>query len=154
MSEDSTIGILAKPGEGRESWAMKKSPNPVDKHVGSRIRTRRLLVGLSQEKLGEGLGITFQQIQKYEKGTNRISASRLQQASRVLGVPVEYFYEGGPQTDGTQTGCAEGATDYVSDFLMTNEGIQLMKAFMRIKVSPVRRRVIDLIDALGEKPGS
>ena len=133
---------------------MKKSPNPVDKHVGSRIRTRRLLVGLSQEKLGEGLGITFQQVQKYERGTNRISASRLQQASRVLGVPIEYFYEGGPQIDGTQTGGADGATDYVSDFLMTNEGIQLLKAFMRIKDSAVRRRVIELIDALGEKPGS
>ena len=69
---------------------MRRSPNPVDKHVGSRIRTRRLLVGLSQEKLGEGLGITFQQVQKYERGANRISASRLQQASRVLGVPIEY----------------------------------------------------------------
>lgn len=134
---------------------MKKSPNPVDKHVGSRMRTRRLLAGLSQEKLGEALGITFQQIQKYEKGTNRISASRLQQASRVLGVPVEYFYEGGPQFDGTPAGFADGAaTDYVSDFLMTNEGIQLMKAFVRIKDSAVRRRVIDLIDALGEKPSS
>jgi transcriptional regulator with XRE-family HTH domain len=134
---------------------MKKSPNPVDKHVGSRIRTRRLLVGLSQEKLGEALGITFQQIQKYEKGTNRISASRLQQAARVLGVPVEYFYEGGPQLEGPQSGFAEGAAaDYVSDFLMTNEGIQLMKAFMRIRDASVRRRVIDLIDALGEKTAS
>ena len=134
---------------------MKKSPNPVDKHVGCRIRTRRLLIGMSQEKLGEGLGgITFQQIQKYEKGTNRISASRLQQASRVLGVPVEYFYEGGPQIEGTQTGYAEGATDHVSDLLMTHEGIQLLKAFMRIKDPAVRRRVIGLIDALGEKPGS
>ena len=89
---------------------MGRSPNPVDKHVGSRIRTRRLLVGLSQEKLGEGLGITFQQVQKYERGTNRISASRLQQASRVLGVPVAYFYEGVPPIDGTQTGGADGAT--------------------------------------------
>jgi transcriptional regulator with XRE-family HTH domain len=131
---------------------MKKSPNPVDKHVGSRMRTRRLLAGMSQEKLGEALGITFQQIQKYEKGTNRISASRLQQAARVLGVPVEYFYEGGPQLDATQTGFAEAASsDYVSDFLMTNEGVQLMKAFLRIKDPNVRRRVVDLIDALGEK---
>ena len=69
-------------------------------------------------------------------------------------MPIEYFYEGGPQIDGTQTGGADGATDYVSDFLMTNEGIQLLKAFMRIKDSAVRRRVIELIDALGEKPGS
>ena len=131
---------------------MKKSPNPVDKHVGSRMRTRRLLAGMSQEKLGEALGITFQQIQKYEKGTNRISASRLQQAAKVLAVPVDYFYEGGPQFDTTQTGFAEAASsDYVSDFLMTNEGVQLMKAFLRIKDAAVRRRVIDLIDALGEK---
>jgi transcriptional regulator with XRE-family HTH domain len=131
---------------------MKKSPNPVDKHVGSRMRTRRLLAGLSQEKLGEALGITFQQIQKYEKGTNRISASRLQQAARVLSVPVEYFYEGGPHLDATQPGFAEAASsDYVSDFLITNEGVQLMKAFLRIKDANVRRRIIDLIDALGEK---
>ena len=131
---------------------MKKSPNPVDKHVGSRMRTRRLLAGMSQEKLGDALGITFQQIQKYEKGTNRISASRLQQVSRVLGVPVEYFYEGGPQLEGPQPGFADGgASDYVSDFLLTNEGVQLMRAFLRIKDAAVRRRVIDLIDALGEK---
>ena len=131
---------------------MKKSPNPVDKHVGSRMRTRRLLAGMSQEKLGEALGITFQQIQKYEKGTNRISASRLQQAAKVLNVPVEYFYEGGPQLDATQAGFAEAASsDYVSDFLMTNEGVQLMRAFLRIKEPNVRRRVIDLIDALGQE---
>jgi transcriptional regulator with XRE-family HTH domain len=134
---------------------MKKSPNPVDKHVGSRMRTRRLLAGMSQEKLGDALGITFQQIQKYEKGTNRISASRLQQVSRVLGVPVEYFYEGGPQLEGPQPGFADGAaSDYVSDFLLTNEGVQLMRAFLRIKDAAVRRRVIDLIDALGEKTSS
>jgi transcriptional regulator with XRE-family HTH domain len=134
---------------------MKKSPNPVDKHVGSRMRTRRLLAGMSQEKLGEALGITFQQIQKYEKGTNRISASRLQQVSRVLGVPVEYFYEGGPQLEGPQPGFSDSAaSDYVSDFLLTNEGVQLMRAFLRIKDAAVRRRVIDLIDALGEKTSS
>jgi len=132
---------------------MKKSPNPVDKHVGSRMRTRRLLAGMSQEKLGDALGITFQQIQKYEKGTNRISASRLQQVARALSVPVEYFYEGGPQLEGPRAGFADGAaSDYVSDFLLTNEGVQLMKAFLRIKDVAVRRRVIDLIDALGEKP--
>lgn len=134
---------------------MKKSPNPVDKYVGSRMRMRRLLVGMSQEKLGEALGITFQQVQKYEKGTNRVSASRLQQASKVLGVPVDFFYEGGPQTETTQTGFAEAPSSaYVSDFLMTNDGVQLVRAFLRIKDSAVRRRVIDLIDALGEKPSS
>ena len=114
---------------------------------------RRKMLGLSQEKLGDKLGITFQQIQKYEKGTNRISASRLQQVARALSVPVEYFYEGGPQLEGPRAGFADGAaSDYVSDFLLTNEGVQLMKAFLRIKDVAVRRRVIDLIDALGEKP--
>jgi transcriptional regulator with XRE-family HTH domain len=131
---------------------MKKSPNPVDKYVGSRLRMRRLLVGMSQEKLGEALGITFQQVQKYEKGTNRISASRLQHASKVLAVPVEYFYEGGPQLDTEQAGFAEAeAPGYVSDFLMTNEGVQLVKAFLRIKDAAVRRRLVSLIGALGEK---
>ena len=134
---------------------MKKSPNPVDKHVGSRLRMRRLLVGLSQEKLGEALGITFQQVQKYEKGTNRISASRLQHAAKVLGVPVDYFYEGGPQVDAEQAGFAEAEPPaYVSDFLMTNEGVQLVRAFLCIKDAAVRRRLVSLIDALGEKTES
>ena len=134
--------------------ASKGFPNPIDVHVGNRIRQRRTLLGMSQSALAELTGITFQQIQKYEKGANRISASRLQQASKVLGVPVEYFYEGGPQIEGAQTGYADGATDHVSDLLMTNEGIQLLKAFMRIKDPAVRRRVIGLIEALGEKPSS
>jgi transcriptional regulator with XRE-family HTH domain len=76
---------------------LTKAPNPVDRHVGSRVRMRRMLIGMSQEKLGEALGITFQQIQKYEKGTNRIGASRLHHIARVLGVPVEFFYEGAPE---------------------------------------------------------
>src|ERR671914_1569018 len=74
----------------------KKAPNPIDRHVGSRVRMRRMIVGMSQEKLGESLGLTFQQVQKYEKGTNRIGASRLQQISKVLGVPIEFFFEGAP----------------------------------------------------------
>ena len=75
---------------------MKKNPNPIDTFVGSRVRMRRLMVGMSQEKLADGLGITFQQVQKYEKGTNRIGASRLQQISRILQVPVSFFFEGAP----------------------------------------------------------
>jgi len=76
---------------------LKKVPNPIDRHVGSRLRMRRVLVGLSQEKLGDALKLTFQQIQKYEKGMNRIGASRLQEISGLLGVPVEFFFEGAPQ---------------------------------------------------------
>jgi transcriptional regulator with XRE-family HTH domain len=130
---------------------VKKPPNPVDRHVGSRVRMRRVLVGLSQEKLGESLGLTFQQVQKYEKGTNRIGASRLQQMSRILGVPVEYFFEGAPQTiERTASSGFEdnGETAYVADFLATNEGIQLNKAFVRIKDAKLRRRVVELVTAI------
>ncbi|HEX8164373.1 MAG TPA: helix-turn-helix transcriptional regulator [Beijerinckiaceae bacterium] len=127
-----------------------KSPNPVDRHVGSRVRMRRMLVGMSQEKLGEALGITFQQIQKYEKGTNRIGASRLHQIARVLSVPVEFFYEGAPQI-GTVQGFAEApSSGYVADFLTTSEGLELIKAFIAIKDSKIRRKLVDLARALGQ----
>ena len=78
----------------------KKAPNPTDKHVGSRVRMRRMMLGMSQEKLGDALGLTFQQVQKYEKGTNRIGASRLQQISHILQVPVAFFFEGAPNLPG------------------------------------------------------
>jgi transcriptional regulator with XRE-family HTH domain len=127
---------------------VQKSPNPVDRHVGSRVRMRRMLTGMSQEKLGEALGITFQQIQKYEKGTNRIGASRLHQIARVLGVPIEFFYEGAPQI-GEVAGFAEAPSSaYVADFLTTGEGVELMKAFVGIKDARVRRRIVELVRAL------
>lgn len=128
---------------------MKKSPNLVDKHVGGRVRMRRLLVGMSQEKLGEALGLTFQQVQKYEKGTNRIGASRLLKIASILGVPVAYFYEGLPHEDVAQEGFSEPPTPaYMTDFLSTQEGVQLMKAFVRIKNPRVRRSVVDLVKEL------
>jgi transcriptional regulator with XRE-family HTH domain len=130
-----------------------KSPNPVDRHVGSRVRMRRMLVGMSQEKLGEALGITFQQIQKYEKGTNRIGASRLHQIAKVLSVPVEFFYEGAPQVEslGGGGGFAEAPpSGYVSDFLTTSEGLELIKAFIEIKDPKIRRKLVDLAKALGQ----
>src|SRR4029077_17308920 len=107
--------------------ANKKQPNPIDIHVGSRVRLRRMMLGMSQERLGEHLGITFQQIQKYEKGTNRIGASRLQHIARVLTVPVAFFFEDAPGTPTeTASGMAEPhQTSYVVDFLSSNEGIQL-----------------------------
>src|SRR5260370_18155605 len=97
----------------------KKAPNPIDRHVGSRVRMRRLMLGMSQEKLGDALGLTFQQVQKYEKGTNRIGASRLQHLAQILQVPVAFFFEGAPQA-----GKKEGASDapspaYVTEFLST-----------------------------------
>jgi transcriptional regulator with XRE-family HTH domain len=137
--------------DNTEKLVFKKTPNPIDRHVGSRVRMRRVLVGISQEKLGESLGLTFQQVQKYEKGTNRIGASRLQQISRILGVPVEYFFDGAPQTvERTLSGGFEdhGDTAYVADFLATNEGIQLNKAFVRIKDAKLRRRVVELVTAI------
>jgi len=133
---------------------LKKLPNPIDRHVGSRVRMQRMLAGISQEKLGEALGLTFQQVQKYEKGTNRISASRLQQIAKMLGVPVSFFFEGAPGGEATSGGFAEAtASTYVADFLTTSEGVQLSKAFVRIKNPRVRRRVIDLVEALADESG-
>jgi len=128
----------------------KKAPNPIDKHVGSRVRMRRMMIGMSQEKLGEKLGITFQQIQKYEKGTNRVGASRLQQIATVLQVPPAFFFEGAPiPMAGAGGGFSDAASPaYVSDFLATSDGLALTKAFMRIKDPKVRRRIVDLVEAM------
>ncbi|MEA2840924.1 MAG: hypothetical protein QOF41_2254 [Methylobacteriaceae bacterium] len=126
---------------------MKKSPNHVDRHVGGNVRMRRMLLGLSQEKLGEALGLTFQQVQKYEKGTNRIGASRLQQIAQFLKVEVGFFFEG-LSGDKPQSGFAEEGTSYVMDFLHSSEGLQLNRAFARIKDQRVKRRLIALINAL------
>jgi transcriptional regulator with XRE-family HTH domain len=129
----------------------KKRPNPTDIHVGSRIRLRRNMLGMSQEKLGETLGITFQQIQKYEKGTNRVGASRLQAIAEVLGVPVSFLFEDAPGQDGTARGLAEDAsTSLAIDFCTSTEGLQLNRAFVRIKDAKVRRRIIELVKSLGE----
>lgn len=127
----------------------KKRPNPIDIHVGSRIRLRRNILGMSQEKLGENLGITFQQVQKYEKGTNRVGASRLQAIASILNTPVSFFFEGAPGENGMEApGVAEEGTSYVSDFLSSSEGIQLNRAFVRIHDPKVRRKVLDLVKAL------
>jgi transcriptional regulator with XRE-family HTH domain len=128
----------------------KKAPNPIDKHVGSRVRMRRMMLNMSQEKLGDALGLTFQQVQKYEKGTNRIGASRLQQIAHILQVPVSFFFEGAPHVPGTPTsGLSEAPSPaYVSDFLATSDGLSLTKAFMRIKNSKLRRRIVDLVEQI------
>lgn len=128
----------------------KKQPNPIDIHVGGRIRLRRTMLGMSQEKLGEQLGITFQQVQKYEKGTNRVGASRLQNIAGILGVPVSFFFEDAPgDTDSSAAGgLAESSSSYVVNFLSSAEGLQLNRAFVKIADPKVRRRVIDLVKAL------
>jgi transcriptional regulator with XRE-family HTH domain len=130
--------------------AAKKAPNPIDKHVGSRVRMRRMMLAMSQEKLGDALGLTFQQVQKYEKGTNRIGASRLQQISHILQVPVAFFFEGAPNLHGSPDGGMKEAPSpaYVSDFLATSEGLSLTKAFMRIKEPKLRRRIVDLVEEI------
>src|SRR5437016_12288509 len=116
--------------------AATKAPNPIDRHVGSRVRMRRMMMSMSQEKLGDGLGLTFQQVQKYEKGTNRIGASRLQQISHILQVPVAFFFEGAPNLHSSADGMKEAPSPaYVSDFLATSEGLsQIGRASCRERV--------------------
>jgi transcriptional regulator with XRE-family HTH domain len=128
----------------------KKKPNPIDIHVGSRLRLRRNMLGISQEKLGESLGITFQQVQKYEKGTNRVGASRLQAISSILGVPVSFFFEDAPDSQGVSPkGLAEDSSSiYVADFMSSTEGLHLNRAFVRISDPKVRRRIVELVKAL------
>jgi transcriptional regulator with XRE-family HTH domain len=131
--------------------AVKKTPNPIDKHVGSRVRMRRMMLNMSQEKLGDALDLTFQQVQKYEKGTNRIGASRLQQIADILQVAVEFFFEGAPHAGGGSR--AEGFADapspaYVADFLASSDGLALTKAFMLITDPKLRRRIVDLIEQI------
>jgi transcriptional regulator with XRE-family HTH domain len=127
--------------------ALTKKPNPIDIHVGGRVRMRRMILGMSQERLGEQLGITFQQIQKYEKGTNRIGASRLQNIAGVLSVPVSYFFENAPTHTGAP-GLGDGGNGHVADFQPTSETIQLNRAFVRIGDPRVRRRILDLVRSL------
>ena len=106
-----------------------KTPNPTDKYVGARIRMRRLMLGMSQTALADGLDLTFQQIQKYEKGVNRVGASRVQQIAHILRVPVEFFFEGGPAIPGTKAGAADAPSlAHVSEFLATPDGLALVGA--------------------------
>ncbi len=130
---------------------MKKTPDPIDRHVGSRVRMQRILMKISQEKLGEALGLTFQQVQKYEKGLNRIGASRLQQISKTLNVPPSFFFEGAPSASPVESGFAEeSSSQYVVDFLSTAEGLHLNRGFARIKNPKVRKRILDLVTTLAE----
>lgn len=143
----------------RASWRGGK-PNPIDVHVGGRVRQRRMLLGLSQEKLGDALGLTFQQVQKYERGANRIGASRLFDLSRVLDVPVAYFFEEIPGVSADVAVAAPvGAADDVeaemggeggdgSDPMMRRETLELVRAYYRIRDLTVRRRVFELAKAL------
>jgi transcriptional regulator with XRE-family HTH domain len=134
---------LSRRGEG---------PNPIDIHVGARLRLRRTLLGLSQEKLGEAVGITFQQLQKYERGANRISASRLFNLGQVLGVPVGFFFDDLPAPDapaGDAGGAPPSQTAEEVDSMARRETLELVRAYYRISEPMVRRRAFELIKALG-----
>lgn len=129
-------------------------PSPIDAHVGSRVRLRRTLLGMSQEKLGEALGLTFQQVQKYERGVNRIGASRLFDLARVLDVPISFFFDDMPDAMGSNGvsrrsfGFAEGQEGFEDDTLHRRETLELVRAYYRITDPSVRKRVFDLIKSL------
>jgi transcriptional regulator with XRE-family HTH domain len=123
----------------------ERSATIVDGRLGSRLRARRLEIGMSQEKLAEELGVTFQQVQKYEKGVNRIAASRLWDIAKAVDMPVARFFEGiGPGAS------REAKPDHVSEIMATSEGAHLVSLFLSIKSKPVRRKVVDLVRALAE----
>lgn len=140
--------------EASGTEAAPKRANPIDVHVGNRVRMRRMILGMSQERLGELLKLTFQQIQKYEKGTNRIGASRLFQMSAALSVPIQYFFDDLPlgQAQQHQSGFSEqGSESEIAEFLSTREGVELYRAFIKIHDPKVRRSIIDLARSLANE---
>jgi transcriptional regulator with XRE-family HTH domain len=142
-------------GTVKQARVVKRVPNPVDKYVGNRIRMRRMMLGMSQTELSDGLGLTYQQVQKYERGKNRIGAGCLQHISYILQIPVPFFFEGAPHLLGQPEGTgAAPAPAYVSEFLATSDGLALTTAFMRIKDQGLRRRIVDLVEYIaGDDPG-
>ena len=144
---------------GRPGRPKTETPNPIDVQVGSRVRLRRNMLGLSQEKLGEAIGLTFQQVQKYERGANRIGASRLHELSRVLDVPVSFFFD---DTDPVRApaipgGFAEPAVEaFDSDPLRRRETIELVEAYFTVEDPAIRRRLLELAKVLAaeaDRPG-
>src|SRR6266516_3043310 len=136
---------------GRYTTPGKKAPNPIDVNVGRRVRMRRRMLAMSQGKLGDALGLTFQQVQKYEKGTNRIGAGRLQEISHILQVPIAFFYE--DALDGTARRVSvEDARSLalLDDFISSPEGLRLVQSFMRIERADVRRRIVALVQEISD----
>ena len=130
-----------------------KRVHPTDKHVGSRLRMRRIMLHKSQSDIANALGLTFQQVQKYENGSNRISASRLQGLCAILQVPVSFFFEGAPQEPKLPTlGSDEQSPSYVNDFLATSDGVALALAFGRIRDAKVRRAIVALVEQIVVEP--
>jgi len=129
---------------------VKKSPEPTDKHVGTRVRMRRLMLDMSQTELATGLGVTFQQVQKYEKGMNRVSASRLQQISDILHVKIPFFFEGLPgDSNSPRKKTEQSAPEDLYSFLATPDGLSLVKAFMQIKNKSLRQAIVRLVEDMG-----
>ncbi len=147
---------IAGPVEGDDKG--QRRPNPIDVHVGSRVRFRRMLLGMSQEKLGQKLGLTFQQVQKYEKGINRIGASRLFDLAQVLGVSVQFFYEEAPAGEVhhlAADGFAERPDEHtIVEFLRSRDGLELNKAFVRISDTRARRAIVELVRSLAGEDSS
>jgi len=133
---------MAKDGD------LERAPNPVDRHVGLRIRLRRKALGISQERLADSIGLTFQQIQKYERATNRVSASKLWEMARALNTTIGYFFDGLGEPVKNEPVTEDRSAAH--DFLMTPEGMELATSFSRIRRPRVRRRVIDLVRVMGE----
>lgn len=131
---------------------MKKEPNPIDVFVGSRVRMRRLMIGLSQERLADGLGITFQQVQKYEKGTNRIGASRLQAIADILGVHPSFFFQEDDKAQSRGAVADIHESQEISSFVASKEGIALNKAFLKIADPVLRKKIISLVAAMAHAP--
>ncbi|CAO3372033.1 helix-turn-helix domain-containing protein [Azospirillum argentinense] len=152
--------MQATPARGRRATAGRPKtgkPNPIDVHVGSRVRLRRTLLGMSQEKLGEAIGLTFQQVQKYERGANRIGASRLFDLSRVLDVPVSFFFDDMPaeaaaapvdDEEGAAAGFEERSGGYEPDPMAKRETLELVRAYYRINDPSVRKRLFELTKAV------
>jgi transcriptional regulator with XRE-family HTH domain len=128
----------------------QRGPNPVDRHVGLRIRMRRKELGISQERLAESIGLTFQQVQKYERAANRVSASKLWEMSRALSTNISYFYEG--LGDTVETAGSNLPRESMQDFLLTPEGMELAAVFPKITKGRVRRKVLDLVRAMAGEP--
>ena len=149
-----TMGRISEPAHGRGTG----KPNPVDVHVGARVRLRRTLLGMSQEKLGEAIGLTFQQVQKYERGANRIGSSRLYDLSRVLDVPVSFFFDDMPSTvaansPAQQRGMTEEPAAYEPDPMAKRETLELVRAYYKIIDPQIRKRLFEMTKALGAAAG-
>ena len=139
----------------RYTTAAKKAPNPIDEHVGRRVRMRRRMLAMSQGRLGDALGLTFQQVQKYEKGTNRIGASRLQQISHILQVTVAFFFENAPNASAPRGSHGSALSiAQIDDFLSDSNGLRLIGAFMRIENAHLRSKIVMLVQEIAGDDGN